>query len=42
MKNEKGVTIKNTFWTTGRFDIVHVFEAPSDDEAAATANIGLR
>ncbi len=34
---KKGVTIKSTFWTIGRFDIVHVFEAPNCDAAAAVA-----
>jgi uncharacterized protein with GYD domain len=33
----KGVVMKSTFWTTGRYDIVHVFEAPDDQAAAAVA-----
>ncbi|MCD6161453.1 MAG: GYD domain-containing protein [candidate division Zixibacteria bacterium] len=32
---KKGVHIKQTFWTFGRYDIVHVFEAPNDEVAAA-------
>jgi uncharacterized protein with GYD domain len=37
---KKGVAIKTTFWTVGRYDIVHFFDAP-DDAAAATISIAL-
>ena len=33
----KGVDIKETYWTFGRYDIVHVFEAPNDEVAAAVS-----
>ncbi len=33
----KGITIKDTYWTVGRYDLVHVFEAKDDDSAAALA-----
>ena len=33
----KGVHIKQTYWTFGRYDIVHVFEAPNDEAAAAVS-----
>jgi uncharacterized protein with GYD domain len=36
----QGVDIKETYWTVGRYDIVHLFEAP-DDAAAATISIAL-
>ncbi len=32
-----GVKIKCTFWTVGRYDLVHIFEAPDDETAAAMA-----
>ncbi len=32
---KKGVRIEQTYWTFGRYDIVHVFEAPNDEAAAA-------
>jgi uncharacterized protein with GYD domain len=31
----KGIEIKHTYWTTGEYDIVHIFEAPSDKMAAS-------
>lgn len=34
---KKGVNIKQTYWTFGRYDIVHVFEAPNDEVAAAVS-----
>jgi uncharacterized protein with GYD domain len=37
---QKGIEIKETYWTVGRYDIVHVFEAP-DDQAAAAISIAL-
>lgn len=33
----KGINIKTTLWTVGRYDLVHIFEAPDDDTAAAMA-----
>jgi uncharacterized protein with GYD domain len=33
----KGIHMKSTFWTIGRYDIVHIFEAPDDNAAAAVA-----
>lgn len=38
--SQKGVDIKETYWTVGRYDIVHLFDAP-DDSAAATISIAL-
>jgi uncharacterized protein with GYD domain len=32
---KKGIAIKQTYWTTGRFDLIHVFEASSEEDAAA-------
>lgn len=37
---DKGIKIKNTFWTVGRYDLVHIIEAP-DDEAAASLAFSL-
>jgi uncharacterized protein with GYD domain len=37
---QQGVDIKETYWTVGRYDIVHLFEAP-DDSVAATISIAL-
>ncbi len=34
---ELGVEIKYTLWTVGRYDIVHILEAPDDDTAASLA-----
>jgi uncharacterized protein with GYD domain len=34
---KKGVHIEQTYWTFGRYDIVHVFEAPNDEVAAAVS-----
>jgi len=34
---EHGVVIKTTLWTVGRYDLVHIFEAPNDETAAAMA-----
>ncbi|MCD6249916.1 MAG: GYD domain-containing protein [candidate division Zixibacteria bacterium] len=32
---KKGINIQQTFWTFGRYDIIHMFEAPNDEVAAA-------
>ena len=32
-----GITIKATLWTLGRYDLVHILEAPDDETAAAMA-----
>ena len=37
---KRGVNILETFWTVGRYDIIHIFEA-ADDAAAATVSIAL-
>jgi len=37
---KRGVTIKDTYWTVGTYDLVHIFEAP-DDETAATLAFSL-
>ena len=37
---QQGVDIKETYWTVGRYDIIHLFEAP-DDASAATISIAL-
>ncbi len=34
---KKGISIRETYWTIGRYDIVHVFEAPNDEAAASVA-----
>ncbi len=34
---KKGVRIEKTYWTFGRYDILHVFEAPNDEVAAAVS-----
>ena len=34
---KSNIKMKSTFWTIGRFDIVHIFEAPDDDAAASVA-----
>ena len=34
---KKGIFIQETYWTVGRYDIVHVFEAPDDAIAASVA-----
>jgi uncharacterized protein with GYD domain len=34
---KKGIKIERTYWTTGRFDLIHVFDAPSEEEAAAVS-----
>ena len=31
------ISMKSTFWTIGRFDIIHIYEAPDDDAAASVA-----
>lgn len=33
----KGVNIERTLWTFGRYDILHFFEAPNDEAAAAVS-----
>jgi uncharacterized protein with GYD domain len=38
MVKQLGVTVKDQYWTLGRFDIVLIFEAPDD---AAAAELGL-
>src|SRR5258708_38156236 len=35
-----GVTVKDIFWTQGRYDIVTIVEAP-DESAAMSLNLGL-
>ena len=37
---KRGIIIQETFWTIGRYDIVHVFQAP-DDSAAASVGFAL-
>jgi uncharacterized protein with GYD domain len=32
---ERGITIKDIYWTVGAYDIVSVFEAPDDETFAA-------
>jgi uncharacterized protein with GYD domain len=32
---KKNVNIRETFWTLGQYDLVHLFEAPDHDTAAA-------
>lgn len=34
---KRGIFIQETYWTIGRYDIVHVFEAPDDRAAASVA-----
>jgi uncharacterized protein with GYD domain len=34
---KKGIHMKSTLWTIGRYDLVHIFEAPNDDAAATVA-----
>lgn len=34
---KQGVRIESTYWTVGRYDLVHIFEAPDDEKAAALA-----
>ena len=34
---DKGIKILNTFWTVGRYDLVHIIEAPDDESAASLA-----
>jgi uncharacterized protein with GYD domain len=34
---QMGVTILGTYWTLGRYDIVHIIEAPDQKTAAAMA-----
>jgi uncharacterized protein with GYD domain len=35
MAKKVGVTMKDTFWTLGRYDVVAVFEAPDDETMTA-------
>jgi len=37
---KKNVHIRETFWTLGQYDLVHLFEAP-DHEAAAAVGFAL-
>ncbi len=37
---KKNVHIRETFWTLGQYDLVHLFEAP-DHEAAAAVSFAL-
>ena len=37
MAKKSGVTLKELFWTMGRYDVIAVFEAPDDESAAALA-----
>jgi uncharacterized protein with GYD domain len=32
-----GVKILSTYWTVGRYDLVHILDAPDDDMAASMA-----
>jgi uncharacterized protein with GYD domain len=32
---KKNIHIRETFWTLGQYDLVHLFEAPSHEAAAA-------
>ncbi len=32
---KKGIRIDHTYWTTGKYDLVHIFEAPDEETAAA-------
>lgn len=32
---KKGISIDHTYWTTGKYDLVHIFEAPDEQTAAA-------
>ena len=32
-----GIKVKTTLWTVGRYDLVHIVEAPDDETAAAMA-----
>jgi uncharacterized protein with GYD domain len=41
MARKAGVTVKDVYWTLGRFDVVAVCEAPDDETATAlTLNLG--
>ncbi len=40
MARKAGVTVKDVYWTLGRFDVVAVIEAP-DDETATALTLGL-
>ena len=33
MAKKMGVTVKDIYWTLGRFDVVAIFEAPDDETA---------
>jgi len=35
MAKKSGVTLKETFWTLGRYDFVAIFEAPVDETMTA-------
>jgi uncharacterized protein with GYD domain len=37
MANKAGLTMKETYWTLGQYDVVAVFEAPSDEAMTAFA-----
>ena len=34
---KKGISITHTYWTIGRYDILHIFEAPDVAAAASVA-----
>lgn len=40
MAKKHGVTVKDIYWTMGRYDLVVAFEAPSD-EAASRLMLGV-
>ena len=40
MARKAGVTVKEVYWTLGRFDVVSICEAP-DDEAVTALTLGL-
>jgi uncharacterized protein with GYD domain len=37
MAKKSGVTLRELFWTMGRYDVIAVFDAPDDVSAAALA-----
>jgi uncharacterized protein with GYD domain len=40
LAKKAGVTLKETYWTLGAYDVVALFEAP-DDESMTTLGLGL-
>ena len=37
MAKKSGVTLKELYWTMGRYDVIAVLDAPDDESAAALA-----